>query len=262
MKPVRVAQPALPDGPVRGAVTLMVIVDPAGRVVKAEPVYGPEALRRAATDAAMKWEFHPVIRDGAPVFAYTDWSIYFQEPGQPYSDAADNDREAVMKFLIQRRLLEDRFPRTPEEILADTELNLDDDPVWRALLAPGLAEAAWDARALDKAVAYASEAVHNAARNPRAFGEGFYAAEEVLGLVALQRDDVAKAREYLMESPRYGGSAFLMSFGPDLELARELLKKGETDTVLKFLEACRPVSKTGGPRIDALEEKIRAGGVI
>jgi len=240
-----------------------VIIDPAGRVVSAEFIYGPETLRRAATGAAMQWQFRPVIRDGAPVFAYTDWYVDFREPGQRYTNVIDHDLPALKKYLIQRRLLEDRFPRTPEQILADTEQNiLDDDPVERALIVPELAKEAWDARALDKAAAYANEAAQNAASNSRAFGEGFYVAEEVLGLVALQRDDLAKAREYLVESPKYGGSAFLMSFGPDLELARELLKKGETDTVLKFLEACRPVSKIGGPQIDALEEKIRVGGVI
>jgi hypothetical protein len=84
----------------------------------------------------------------------------------------------------------------------------------------------------------------------------------VLGLVAIRQDSLSDARRYLLKSARTPGSPVLASFGPDLQLARELLKKGEKETVLEFLDACRSFWKYGVPRLDSLAAIVRAGGEV
>ncbi len=76
----------------------------------------------------------------------------------------------------------------------------------------------------------------------------------VLGLLALDQDDLPSAREHLLESARTKGSPQLNSFGPNMRLALALLEKGEKDAVLSYLELCgkfwnSPYLKTWGEQI-------------
>jgi hypothetical protein len=59
-----------------------------------------------------------------------------------------------------------------------------------------------------------------------------------LGRAALLRDDVEEAKHQLIAAAAVDGSPVLKSFGPNMALAKELLDKGERDTVLNYLSAC------------------------
>ncbi len=59
---------------------------------------------------------------------------------------------------------------------------------------------------------------------------------QMLGRFALERGDVAEARACLLKSAPLPGSPRFAAFGPDFTLARGLLEKGETETVLRYLE--------------------------
>ena len=272
LKPIEMVDPVFPPAAkaagLQGMVKLLVTVDPSGRVVKAEPLTGPKELRQAAIETAQQWRFRPVIRNGVPVFAYTQGMVDFTDFDKPLTAQPQPDFAEEMRAAERGAALQARFPRTPEQILADTEQNLGGlSGQERAFALPDLAKAAVNAGALDKAVGYANEALQHAAQSdPRQrdwnYGNEIYTGNMVLGLVALRQDDVGKARQYLLESAKTPGSPVLGSFGPDLRLASELLKKGEKDAVLEFLEACRSFWKIGGPRLDALIAKVRAGGEI
>lgn len=65
-----------------------------------------------------------------------------------------------------------------------------------------------------------------------------FAANEVLGRVALRENKPEMARTFLRAAGQSPGSPQLLSFGPDLVLARELLEHGEKEdreAVLAFL---------------------------
>ena len=51
-------------------------------------------------------------------------------------------------------------------------------------------------------------------------------------------DGVTVRIAYLIEAGRTPGSPQLNSFGPNMLLAKELLEKGETATVLEYLDLC------------------------
>jgi hypothetical protein len=60
----------------------------------------------------------------------------------------------------------------------------------------------------------------------------------LLGLVAVQRGDINSAVVHLMNSANAMEAPHLISFGPNMSLALELLKRGHSNEVIKFLEQC------------------------
>lgn len=66
-KPQPVYPPAAKAERVSGMVMVQIEVDESGRVAKAEAAGGPELLREAAEDAALKAQFSPTLLSGQPV---------------------------------------------------------------------------------------------------------------------------------------------------------------------------------------------------
>src|SRR5438552_11826605 len=52
-----------------------------------------------------------------------------------------------------------------------------------------------------------------------------------------------RSSDLLIASAKTKGSPQLNSFGPDQDLAAELLERGETKTVIRYLELCRKRSE-------------------
>jgi len=268
LRPLTAAVPVAPRNSeaadLQGDVQLLLVIDRTGYVVDAEAITGPQGLQQAALDTAKQWTFRPVIRDGRPVFAYTTGRVSFYRQG-PRASARDGELAEQSKATQRRLDLAAQFPRTQEQILADAEQNFSGSD--RAAGLPELARDALSAGALEKAVSYSNELLERANNRKQYirawdYGDQIYNGNEVLGLVALRQDKLAEARRYLLESAKTPGSPVLGSFGPDLQLAKELVQKGERDTVLEFLEACRSFWKIGGPRLDSLETIVRSGGAI
>ena len=93
-------------------------------------------------------------------------------------------------------------------------------------------ESAYDADRLD-VVEREATAMLKAGRD----ADAVHGAHTVLGRVALKRGDVAAAKTHLLDSAKVEGSPVLGSFGPSMDLARDLLARGERDAVLAYLRA-------------------------
>ena len=89
------------------------------------------------------------------------------------------------------------------------------------------------------------------------YGNAMHHAHLILGQIALARDEVASAVSQLHEAGRTRGSPQLNSFGPNMHLARALLRRGEAEAVIAYLDLCRMFWRMGP--IDRWIGEVREG---
>jgi hypothetical protein len=82
----------------------------------------------------------------------------------------------------------------------------------------------------------------------------------VLGRIALKQGNVEEAGRYLLAAGRTPGSPQLNSFGPNWNLAQDLVGRGDRTSVLAYLELCRTFWKLEKGRLDSYAATIRSGG--
>ncbi len=70
------------------------------------------------------------------------------------------------------------------------------------------------------------------------YGNAVHHGNLTLGHVALLRGNLDKAENFLLKAGKTPGSPQLNSFGPNMLLAQELLKKGRKGAVIEYLELC------------------------
>jgi hypothetical protein len=68
------------------------------------------------------------------------------------------------------------------------------------------------------------------------YGNAIHDANRYLGLASLRRGNVDEAARFLVLSGKSTGSPQLDSFGPELDLADQLLKRGQTEAVTEYLK--------------------------
>ncbi len=100
--------------------------------------------------------------------------------------------------------------------------------------------AAFESGQIKKAKGYATKLLDSAHQdqattNP---GQAINDGHLVLGRLALIDGDVAAAKHHLLEAGKTPGSPILNSFGPNMTLAKELLDRGEWQTVLEYFDLC------------------------
>jgi hypothetical protein len=93
------------------------------------------------------------------------------------------------------------------------------------------------------------------------YGNAIYYGNTSIGRAALRRGDVAEAERRLLAAVQAPGSPQLSSFGPNMNLAKELVEAGHRKTVLEFLDLCRPVWTMHGDRLDTWKTIILDGRV-
>jgi hypothetical protein len=91
-----------------------------------------------------------------------------------------------------------------------------------------------------------------------AVGDIIFNANLVLGRLALLSDNVPEAERFLLLAGETPGSPVLHSFGPNMSLARELLKRGRRDVVLQFFAECKTFWKMGRP-LDTWMTQVQNG---
>ena len=127
---------------------------------------------------------------------------------------------------------------TPAETLAHLEQNsIGTTAFERYLLLPDLSTAAYAAGDMNKALSYANELLADASIHVSHWrqGEAIYFGNIIAGRVALARGDLQSAKSHLLAAGLTTGSPRLVSFGPNMALAQELLQHGERNTVTQFL---------------------------
>jgi hypothetical protein len=91
------------------------------------------------------------------------------------------------------------------------------------------------------------------------YGNAIHDANRYLGLVSLRHGNMREAASYLQLSGKTPGSPQLNSFGPDLDLADGLLKRGEVSPVTQYLTDIKVFWKGGRAQIDAWLAAIAQG---
>lgn len=164
-----------------------------------------------------------------------------------------SDKERAIGLLTEAARLDPKNAERHERlafahVLASTRIFGGSDPVEASLAVDSYMKA----RALGGHVSdkYFLEAVFDSGREEVAKREAkallqkpdradaTHNAHTILGRIALQKGNVEEAKTHLLESAKVDGSPVLGSFGPTMDLARELLEKGERKTVLAYLKAC------------------------
>lgn len=106
---------------------------------------------------------------------------------------------------------------------------------------------AFDAGELERAKEIADELLGLVENGGWNSGNAHFKAHTVLGLLALENDDLKLAKHHLLQSAKTKGSPQLNTFGPNMRLAQALLQRGEREVVLRFLESCQEFWESSYP---------------
>jgi hypothetical protein len=93
------------------------------------------------------------------------------------------------------------------------------------------------------------------------YGNAIQDGNLVIGRIAVREGRIDEAEYCLIEAGKSPGSPVMNSFGPNMSLANDLLKKGQTEVVLQYLNLCRTFWQPDYGKIDKWEKEIKAGKI-
>jgi hypothetical protein len=99
---------------------------------------------------------------------------------------------------------------------------------------------------------------HGHAGDPE-YGNAIYTANLILSQAALEKNDLASAKQYLFEAVATPAAQTVEQIGLDTSVAQILLQRGERDTVLEYFKRGRHLWPLGGAQITRWQNVIRAG---
>ncbi|MEN6371678.1 MAG: hypothetical protein ABFD64_06645 [Armatimonadota bacterium] len=148
-----------------------------------------------------------------------------------------------------------------EEFEKAYRLSSQDHDFGQISILENLAKSAFSAEDTDKAAIYADKLLQKLVKHKDYFNfqEAFHAGNLTLGRVALIKDDLPKAKEYLLNSGHIPDSQGFFKFDPGMMLAKELLELGEKEVVLEYLALCKEFWNNGQSQLDKWIKKIRRG---
>ncbi len=91
------------------------------------------------------------------------------------------------------------------------------------------------------------------------YGNIIYYQNWIFGMFAFDAGNMDEAKHYLALAASTVGSPQLNSFGPNMKLARNLLKSGEVKVFLDFLDKIEIFWKHGKPWINVWRNKVNQG---
>jgi len=93
------------------------------------------------------------------------------------------------------------------------------------------------------------------------YGNAIHDGNLVLGRIAVREGRIEDAKDYLLAAGKSPGSPQLNSFGPNMSLARDLLEKGERDSVLQYFELCRKFWEMGTDKLNEWSQEVKLGNI-
>jgi hypothetical protein len=131
----------------------------------------------------------------------------------------------------------------------------------RALGLPSLAERNFRRKNYDAACLRAMELLELVESDPNDwnYGNAVHKAHLMLGRVAVVRGDLTRAEAELLAAARVPGSPQLASFGPNMQLALELLQAGRKECVLEYFALCEKFLELGKRQLHAWSDDIKSG---
>jgi hypothetical protein len=135
----------------------------------------------------------------------------------------------------------------------------DSDPDWSQLtLLCKLAKLSFDAGRSELAKQTSLEMLTKVeAVEPHNRGQAVHVAHTVLGRLALKAGDADTAKQELLASCKVEGGPRLGSYGPQMQLAQELLERGEKECVLQYLDRCRSFWEMSDGKLEIWMAAIR-----
>ena len=127
-------------------------------------------------------------------------------------------------------------------------------------LLPRMARAAFAAGEWARAEGFANEALEAAKYGVFWWtGDAIHQGNIILGRLALRESKMDAAKSYLLAAGRTPGGSSLGSLGPSMALAKDLLDRGETATVLEYLESCGQFWTANRGKLAEWTVLVRAG---
>jgi tetratricopeptide (TPR) repeat protein len=93
------------------------------------------------------------------------------------------------------------------------------------------------------------------------YGNAIQDGNLVLGRIAVREGRLEEAKQYLLAAGKSKGSPQMDSFGPNMSLAKDLLEKGERDSVLQYFELCRKFWTMDYGKLDDWRQEVKAGKI-
>jgi RNA polymerase sigma factor (sigma-70 family) len=91
------------------------------------------------------------------------------------------------------------------------------------------------------------------------YGNAVQDANLVFGRIAVRDGNITAAKKYLIAAGKSPGSPQMDSFGPNMTLAKDLLQRGERDTVLEYFMLCRRFWKNDRGKLDEWKQEVMSG---
>jgi tetratricopeptide (TPR) repeat protein len=98
-------------------------------------------------------------------------------------------------------------------------------------------------------------------RQNRDYGGAMCDANLILGRVAVSKGDLEAAKRYLIEAGNSPATPNLVNNGPNMGLAKDLLAKGEKQTVLDYFELCRKLWSNGDAQLNQWSQQVKDGKI-
>jgi tetratricopeptide (TPR) repeat protein len=233
---------------------------------------GKDAFQRAKALWMQQIERHPddlkVLHNAGEFLSLSD-SKAALEVLQKAVDIDPNNPD-TLELLARTYEHERILAKPPEEKTAlavkalelrERELEKVEEPL-RSFALVQTTHDAYDAGDMAKAEQYANELLKSVQGGAGSWdsGNAIFTGNIVLGRVSLRRGDIAGAKQHLLAAGETSGSPQLDSFGPSMTLAKELLEKGERDTVIAYLQSCAKFWDMGRENLKSWIATIKGGG--